>query len=189
MTDENEIDYGPLTALLGTWTGDTGLDISPEPEPGGVEESPYYETIVYEAAGDVDNAETQNLRIVRYHQEVRRKSNDEVFHDQVGYWLWDADARAVMHSLVIPRGVAVVMGGEFAPSGAGFRFQMRAKAGDPDWGIVESPFMRDNARTVSFVLELTVDGDDLFYSQASSLEIYGRSFEHTDVSTLRRVRG
>jgi hypothetical protein len=53
----DDIDYGPLAALVGTWQGDKGMDVAPEPD--GTEENPYYETIVFEAAGDVSNAETQ----------------------------------------------------------------------------------------------------------------------------------
>ena len=30
------IDYGPLAGLIGTWKGDKGMDVSPEPE--GTEE-------------------------------------------------------------------------------------------------------------------------------------------------------
>jgi len=86
--EEKVIDYGPLEALIGTWKGDKGVDIAPDP--AGDENNPFYETTVFEAAGDVDNAETQNLSIVRYQQTVQRKSNDEVFHNEVGYWLWDA---------------------------------------------------------------------------------------------------
>ena len=71
------IDYGPLVSLIGTWEGDKGMDISPEPE--GIEESPYYETISFTAIDDVENAESQVLAILRYQQIVRRKSNDEVF--------------------------------------------------------------------------------------------------------------
>jgi hypothetical protein len=41
-----------------------------------------YETIAFEAVGDVTNAESQRLAVVRYQQIVRRKSNDKVFHDQ-----------------------------------------------------------------------------------------------------------
>ena len=55
----SDIDYGPLAALIGTWQGDKGMDVSPEPD--GIEENPYYETIVFEAAGDVTNAEAQTL--------------------------------------------------------------------------------------------------------------------------------
>ena len=77
----------------------------------GTEENPYYETIIFEAAGDVTNAESQNLVMLRYHQVVTRKSNDEVFHDEIGYWMWDARANTVMHSLLVPRAVALVAGG------------------------------------------------------------------------------
>ena len=58
------INYGPLAALVGTWEGDKGIDRAPEPE--GEERNPYYETIVFEAAGDVTNAEQQILSVVRY---------------------------------------------------------------------------------------------------------------------------
>ena len=82
--------------MIGGWSGEKGLDVSPEPE--GTEENPYYETIRFEAAGEVENAESQILAIVRYHQVVRRKSNNEVFHDQIGYWTWDSRERVVAQS-------------------------------------------------------------------------------------------
>ena len=44
------IDYGPLACLVGTWKGDKGMDVSPEPD-GSTEESPYFETILFEAIG------------------------------------------------------------------------------------------------------------------------------------------
>ena len=82
------IDYGPLRGLIGSWKGDKGLDVAPEPD--GTEENPYWETLDFEAIGDVTNAESQTLTVLRYQQVVRRKSNDEIFHDQCGYWMWDA---------------------------------------------------------------------------------------------------
>ena len=106
------IDYGPLAALVGVWKGDKGLDLSPEPD--GIERNPYYEVITFELAGDVTNAEEQTLSVVRYHQVVSRKSNDEVFHDQVGYWLWDPADNTIVENFTIPRGVAVVAGGKQA---------------------------------------------------------------------------
>ena len=106
------IDYGPLAALLGTWRGDKGIDVAPEPD--GDERSPYYETIVFTAAGDVTNAEAQTLAVVSYHQVVSRKSNDAVFHDQVGYWLWDSSTNGIVECFVIPRGVGVVAEGVLA---------------------------------------------------------------------------
>ena len=70
------IDYGPLELLIGTWAGDKGMDISPEPD--GTEESPYYETLAFMPIRDVENAESQVLSILRYQQTVRRKSNHKV---------------------------------------------------------------------------------------------------------------
>jgi hypothetical protein len=99
MSEQTTIDginYGPLALLVGTWEGAKGLDVAPEPD--GEERNPYYETITFEAAGDVTNAEKQTLSVVRYHQVVSRKSNNEVFHDQVGYWLWDPDDDTIVET-------------------------------------------------------------------------------------------
>jgi len=181
MNNEDTTDYGPLAALIGSWSGE-GLDIAPEPD--GTEENPYSETILFEAAGSAKNAESQELAVVRYHQVVTRKSDECVFHDQVGYWMWDAEAGVVIQSLTIPRAVAVLAGGSAAPDSQ--KLTVRAREGDPDWGVLQSPFMRDNARTVSYENELTVAGDTLRYAQTTMLEIYGRSFEHTDQSKLGR---
>jgi len=115
-TTSTEADYGPLTGLIGTWQGDKGLDIAPGPE--GTENNPYYETIEYSACGNITNAETQVLAALYYRQIVKRKSNDGVFHDQTGYWMWDVARQLIMHSLSIPRGVCVLAGGRYSGSKA-----------------------------------------------------------------------
>lgn len=182
-----DIDYGPLTGLIGSWRGDDGMDVSPEPD--GEERNPFYETIVFEAAGDVENAERQRLAVVRYHQTVTRKADDQVFHDQVGYWLWDPAAKTVMQTLTIPRGLSLVAGGSFDPAGAaGGAVVLEVAAQDGgEWGIAQSPFLTSEARTVSFQHRLTVEGDRLSYFETTTLSIYGRTFEHTDESTLERT--
>ena len=63
---------------------------------------------------------------------------------------------------------------------------MAAAVDDPNWGIVQSPFMRDQARTVRFQHDVTIDGDTLAYAETTFLEIYGRSFDHTDANELTR---
>ena len=179
------IDYGPLTGLIGSWKGDKGLDVSPEPD--GIEENPYYETLDCVAAGDVENYEEQELAIVRYHQVVYRKSNDEVFHDQVGYWLWDAASETVMQTLTIPRAVSVTAGGRASGTGP-VVLEVRAALGDPDWPVAQSPFMRDNASTLAFEHKVTLDGDRLSYAETTTVAIYGQErFEHTDANELVRV--
>lgn len=189
-TTINGINYGPLAVLVGAWVGDKGVDRSPEPE--GEERSPYYETIEFEAAGDVTNAETQTLSIVRYHQVVTRKSNDEVFHDQIGYWLWDPEDNTIVETFTIPRGVAVVAVGTLAPPGdlaEELVFDVAADAASSPPGIAQAPFMFKQARTTAFTHMLTVKSDQMRYTQNTILDIYGRqSLDHTDVNTLKRLR-
>ena len=188
MSDKSseEIDYGPLTGLIGEWRGDRGIDIAPEPD--GIERSPFYETILFEAAGDVDNADEQYLTIVRYHQKVFRKSNDEQFHDQVGYFTWEPATGTITQSFVIPRGVGVVAGGKVISDSDGqVVIKMDAKDQDAGWNVCQSPFMREKARTLSFTHTITLKGDEMSYEERTLLDIYGREFDHVDKSKLTRV--
>ncbi len=183
------IDYGPLAALLGVWKGDKGVDRAPEPD--GEERNPFYETITFEAAGDVTNAEQQVLAVVRYHQVVSRKSNDKVFHDQVGYWLWDASDNTIIETFTIPRGVAVVAGGSLAAPASldqELVFDVSADASSPECGIVQAPFMFKQAKTTAFTHTVTVQGDEMRYTETTVLDIYDKkSYDHKDVNTLQRV--
>jgi len=186
MSENTEIDFGPLSALIGVWEGDRGEDVAPEPE--GKETNPYYETLSFDVVGDVTNAESQTLVVLRYLQIVTRKSDDTVFHHETGYWMWDAERETVMHSLAIPRAVTLLAGGKVRREGDMLVFEVAAKQGDPDWGICQSPFMRDNAKTTAFTHTISVTGDELSYSETTLLDIYGRSFEHTDRNILTRQR-
>jgi len=188
MVNYPDVDYGPLREVLGTWSGDQGTDIAPEPD--GDENNPYYETITYEDIGDVTNAEVQKLAAVHYRQVVRRKSNGKVFHDQTGYWIWDAESKTVMHSFVIPRAVSVVAGGTYAGETDEERcvvLDLAAKLGDPEWGIVQSPFMTRRASSMEFRQTVNVGGGKMTYSQTTLVDIYGKVFEHTDENRLSRV--
>ena len=178
------IDYGPLACLVGTWTGDKGMDISPEPD--GQADSPYFETVVFEPVGDVTNAESQRLVALRYHLVVSRHSDRKPFHSQTGYWMWEPASGAVTQSLAIPRAVCVLAGGKATQEGSATVLEVKASL-NGKWGIVQSPFMLEKARTVGFTHKMTVTGDSLVYAETTFLEIYGRSFDHTDQNTLRRA--
>ena len=178
-----KINYGPLTALIGTWQGDKGIDVSPEPE--GDERSAFHERIVFEAIGDVTNAEQQDLAALRYHQVVTRQSDGKVFHNETGYLLWDESAQLVMQTLTIPRGVALIAGGKAEMDDTSFEVQ--AADGDPDWNISQSPFMRDHAKTKSFRHRISLEGDALHYDETMIIDIYGKQFIHTDSNELHRA--
>ena len=185
MSNGNKIDYGPLADFIGTWTGEEGVDVAPEPD--GKETNPFFEIIVFSEVGGVTNAESQNLVALHYHQIVTRKSDGAVFHNETGYWMWDAATETVMHSLVIPRGVCVLAGGSYAGkknSDGRVVLEVTAKIDDPHWSIVQSPFMDEKARTVAFMHEVIVGNGTLTYAETTTVDIYGKIFEHTDQNTL-----
>lgn len=187
MTEEIGTDYGPLTRLIGTWEGDKGIDVAPGPESEA--RSAYFETLMFSAIGDVTNAQSQVLAVLHYRQIVRRKSDGEIFHDETGYWMWDAVTQTIIHSLVIPRGVAVLAGGRFenqADPSSPFTLEVSASIDDPAWSILQSPFMMEKARTTKFTQKLVIDDSKLSFSETTTLDIYGKTFEHTDDNTLTR---
>ncbi|MFC1748852.1 heme-binding beta-barrel domain-containing protein [Pseudomonadota bacterium] len=186
VTVVDGVDYGPLAALIGSWEGNKGLDVAPEPD--GKDETPYSESILYEAIGDVTNAGEQTLAVLRYHQIVRLKSSGEVFHNETGYWSWDSKSGVLMHSLTIPRGVALLAGGDGKVASDGsVDINVEAAIDSNEWGIVQSPFMQEKARTVGFKQHVAVNGSNMEYSETTLLEIYGKSFEHTDGNVLTKV--
>lgn len=187
LTTFDGIDYGPMAALLGVWEGDKGVDRAPEP--GGEERNPYYETLTFVAAGDVTNCEDQLLAVVRYHQVISRKSNDKVFHDQVGFWMWDSASNTIMETFTIPRGVAVVASGTLAaPVSLEEELVFHVACDAQGSGIAQSDYMFKNGRTTAFTHTITVRGDQMRYSESTVLDIYEkRGYDHRDLNTLTRV--
>ncbi|MDX8387406.1 MAG: heme-binding beta-barrel domain-containing protein [Ghiorsea sp.] len=186
----SEVNYGPLAALIGTWTGDKGTDIAPEPNAS--ENTPYFETITFEAIGDVTNAGKQTLAVLLCTQIVKRQENGDTFHHQVGYWSWDASNGAITHSFTIPRGVSIVACGKVLDDDESDpnkpEIEVLAEEDGFYGGIVQSPFMKNNARTTAFEQKLTLDGGTLHYTQTMMLDIYQKTFEHTDTNTLTRQK-
>ena len=191
-----KVDFGPLQHLIGIWKGDKGMDVAPTKPAGkpaaikklAKEESPYFEVLTIEPAGDVTNAEEQTLVIVRYHQSIYRKADKEQFHDEIGYWIWNPAAKTVMQSLLIPRAVGLLAGGKVTESKGSITFKVGAGIDNKDWGIIQSPFMQKKARTVHFSHTVTVKGNTMTYNETTKLEIYGKSFNHTDGNILTRVQ-
>lgn len=171
---------GPLAALCGVWKGDKGLDIAPEPE--GVEQSPFYETLTITPVGDVTNAEEQTLLVVNYQQVVQRKSNGEVFHHESGYYLYDQATQEITQTFSIPRAVSVVASGILVSNGDHTSFEVLAEQSK----IAQSDFMQEKAKTISFEHKVRIENNSLKYEETTIVEIYGRKFEHTDRNELTK---
>ncbi len=78
-----DFDYGPLKALEGKWKGDKAQDLAPEPD--ATENNAYTETIVFSAAGEVDNVEIQELVAMHYRLTIHRIQDRKPIHNQAGY--------------------------------------------------------------------------------------------------------
>lgn len=181
-----KVDYGPLSPLFGTWSGDKGVDKSPEKD--GLNENLYHEKIIFTQIGEVENAESQVLAAVHYHQIVIDKADGDTIHNETGYWMWDAKSKTVIHSFTIPRGVCVIAGGKYngeLDSDGCAVIEVEANADSKDWGIIQAPFMNKKARTVSFTQKVIIGSGKFSYFETSTVEIYGKIFEHTDQNELR----
>jgi len=162
------------------------LDIAPDAA-ANPDESPFTNELVFSIAGSSENAEEQELVAVKYHHVVRRADNGLIFHDQIGHWIYEASTNIIIHSLTIPRGVCLLAGGSFQEKDGESIFTVDAKAGSDTYGIVQSPFMIEKAKTKAFQMRMVVKANELNYREVTSLHIYGKDFEHIDTSSLKRV--
>jgi hypothetical protein len=187
MSDENIVSLGPLAHFAGVWEGATGKDESPDDDRVSIEHNDFRERVVLEPIGLVENHE-QSLYGLRYAKTAWRLGVEDSFHEEVGYWLWDAEAKQVMLTFIVPRGVTVLAGGSVEPGAK--RFKLSAEVGSQVFGICSGPFLDEEFQTVRYDIELSVNDDGSWtYSQNTQLKIKGQDgiFAHTDVNTLSKV--
>lgn len=177
---------GPLAALAGVWEGRAGIDVATGDD-RNIERSEYRERFVLEPIGLVENHE-QKLQGLRYATTAWRIGASDPFHEEVGYWLWDAERKQAMRTFLVPRGVSVIAGATVEPDAR--RFTLRAELGSPTYGICSNPFLHDEFRTERFDVTIEILGPDRFrYEEDTQLRLRGRAdlFHHTDANTLDRV--
>lgn len=177
---------GPLAALAGVWEGAKGRDDAPD-DARGAEVNVFREHLVLEPFGPVDNHE-QQLWGLRYATKAFRLGEADAFHEETGYWLWDAAAGQVMRCFIVPRGITVLAGGNVASDAR--RFSLAAELGSPTFGICSAPFLDREFQTVRYELDVTIHDDGTFsYAEDTQMRMPGRAelFHHRDRNTLRRV--
>ena len=179
------VNYGPLQNFIGTFKGEKGLDVAPDPD--GKEENPFSETIVFSEAGEAVNAEQQTLAVLHYHLIVKRKTDGATIHNQTGYWMWDKAKDEVIQSIAIPRAVCVLAEGKAEVETNGDVTINVSTNEDASLAVIQTSFMHEKAKTTSFKQTMSLKGDTLHYHETTMVDIYGKSFEHTDTNTLQRV--
>ncbi|HSF11300.1 MAG TPA: heme-binding beta-barrel domain-containing protein [Nitrospirales bacterium] len=98
----NHSPLGPVSSLAGTWEGDRGVDIAPAKE--GSHETHFRERLQFDPIGPVVNG-SQVLYGLRYSTVAWPLIQEQPFHEEAGYWLWDAVRQQVMQCFMVPRGV------------------------------------------------------------------------------------
>jgi len=183
MSDE----WGPLQALAGEWESDQGgLDTAFSHSEGKVLGTPYREKCALKPFGPVDNGD-QQLYGLDYKTAMWRESEDNPFHTEVGYWLWDAATGEVLRGFVVPRGITVLAGG--TADAKATAFTLRAAQGEPQYTIGENRYLAKNASSLSYEVTITTSGDTWSYDETTMLRMneFDAPFAHTDRNTLRRT--
>ncbi|GBE08243.1 hypothetical protein BMS3Bbin11_00757 [bacterium BMS3Bbin11] len=185
MSDEIVKNLGPLAVLAGTWEGNQGVDISRIHSEE--KETKYRERIVFEPLGPVKNG-PQELYGLRYSMTAWRLGEEDGFHEELGYWLWDGGNEQVLRCFVVPRGVLINAGGD--AKGSSKSFHLSAEVGSETYGILSNKYLDESYKTMKYVLDVTIHDDESFsYKEDTQLWIPVNEaiFHHTDENTLEKM--
>lgn len=180
-------EWGPLAKLAGTWEGDQGLDVAFQHAKGEIGETPYREKVEFKPFGPVDNG-SQCLYGLDYRMAAWRGEEENPFHTEIGYWLWDGADGQVMRSFMVPRGSTILAGG--LTTAEATQFSMQAEVGSETYGILSNIYLAQVARTVLYQVNVEIHSDDEWsYRQTSTIDHarLDEPLEHTDTNVLRRV--
>ena len=181
---------GPLTPLVGTWEGNVGLDVSFRHEIDEVTRTSYFERFTFAPIPAQHNG-SQTLEGLKYTNQAWRHGEEAMnpFHDEVGYMLWDEVRGLIMRPVVFGRGIAILAGSSAGPRDPKLVF--KATPGEPHFGILQNPYLTDNAELLGFESIITfVDETTFSYTQNLMLKMDamgGEKLDHTDENTLHRV--
>jgi hypothetical protein len=176
---------GPLTGMAGIWEGTKGLDVKPKAD--GPKKQAFVERIELQPLDPVTNG-PQLLYGLRYHTYITKPGLTKLYHDQVGYWLWEPAAGTVIQTLTIPRGQTAMAVGKASADAK--RFELVATRGTEVYGICSNPFLEYAFKTVEYRIRVAINDDGTWsYDEDTVLMIRGQTepFHHTDRNTLARI--
>ncbi|HKB82438.1 MAG TPA: heme-binding beta-barrel domain-containing protein [Burkholderiales bacterium] len=176
---------GPLTGMAGIWTGERGLDVKPKAD--GPRKQAFVERVELQPIDPVTNG-PQLFYGLRYHTYIVKPGLTKLYHDQVGYWLWEPATGTVIQSLAIPRGqIAMAVGKAGADAKS---FELVATRGTETYGICSNPFLEHAFKTIEYRIKVDINADGSWsYDEDTVLMIRGQTepFHHTDRNTLTRI--
>jgi len=181
---------GPLTALVGYWEGDVGVDSSYHNKDDETSETGYFEKAWFRPIPVVENGE-QAMQGLNYEMTAWRHGEEAMdpFHDEVGYLLWEKSTRQVMRCFAVPRGIAILAGGTADARDKSLTFT--AEPGELAYGLCQNKRLLERARLGTFTSTFTFNDDDNFTYVSDlvlKLAATGAEMHHTDTNTLHRTK-
>ena len=181
---------GPLTPLVGEWEGDVGVDLSYHNKDDETTETGYFEHAWFKPIPIVENGQ-QTMNGLNYAMTAWRHGEEAMdpFHDETGYLLWDQANRQVIRCFAVPRGLAILAGGDAGPRDKVLTFA--ATPGSEDYGLCQNKYLMERARATAFKSIFTFNEDGTFsYTSDLLLKLLatGEEMHHTDRNTLHRVK-
>ena len=178
--------WGPLAALIGEWEGEGGLDVSFHNVEGSVGETPYREKVTMKPFGPVDNGQ-QTLYGLDYRMAAWRGDEEDPFHTEVGYWLWDAANGQVLRTFMVPRGMVVIAGGPASADSK--KLEMSAERGSTTYGILSNQYLDVESNTPKYSCTINVGDGEWSYEGCTTYDVKSKNMtvQHTDKNTLKRV--
>jgi len=181
---------GPLTPLIGEWEGDLGIDLSYHNKDDETLETGYFERARFKPIPIVENGH-QSMEGLNYSMTAWRHGEEAMdpFHDETGYLLWDKANGQVIRCFAVPRGLAILAGGDAGPRDASLTFT--AEPGSDSYGLCQNKYLLQRARAIAFVSTFTFHGDGtLSYSSDLVLHLAatGQQMHHIDRNILHRVK-
>ncbi|HKS91598.1 MAG TPA: FABP family protein [Tepidiformaceae bacterium] len=180
---------GPLTALVGTWEGNAGVDLSYHNKDRETAETTYFERAWFKPIPVVENG-NQTMEGLNYGMTAWRHGEEAMdpFHDEVGYLLWEKSTGQVLRCFAVPRGLAILAGGTAAADAP--EIHCVAEPGSPSYGLSQNRYLLERAAATGYRCSFTFNDDGTF-SYVSDLVLKlaatGESMHHTDRNTLHRV--
>jgi hypothetical protein len=180
-------EWGPLAGLIGTWeSGWDGLDVAFHNDKGKIHETPFREKTTFKPFGPVEHGE-QRLFGLDYRTAAWRKGEENPFHTEVGYWMWDANNKQVTRCFVLPRAQALIAGATVEPDATSFRLE--ARIGSNTYGILSNQPIDEVAHSTRFDVTVSIADDTFSYDETTEIEHskYPSVIMHTDRNTLKLV--
>ena len=134
----------------------------------------------------MDNGD-QCLYGLDYRTAAWREGEDNPFHTEVGYWMWDASTKQVMRCFMIPRASTLIAGATVEADAT--KFTLESELGSPTYGILSNKFLDEIARCTRYDVTITLGDDTFSYDETSVIEHRKITdvILHTDRNTLKRT--